>query len=226
MRVLRSNLHSIVAQWKLLAALSVTTAVCLGGYSTRQTWLRVGAESLVCVSSEVPSEAILIDHVEDNYLLFERAQQLQARGAAPMVLVPILSSESNGRPNAVSLGFVELMCRISQIPRCITFHAPSNEPISLNLARHSKRELEARGIKSVVIVTDGFRSRRSLAVYDSILGSSGIAVRCQPVFGSHGPANWFESYHGIQDVMLQFVKFWYYRLFVKSPTSALRVNGD
>ncbi len=202
------------SKYKLVGALLVILAVSLGGYATRKTWLRIGAESLVCSSTEAPSDAVLIDHVDDNYLLFERAQRLQAGGLASIVLVPILSSESNGAPNTVSIEFVDVMCRIARASRCITFHAPADEPISLNLARGSAHELRARGVKSVLLVTDGFRSERALMVYSAVLAPIGITVHCQPVFGTRSPLNWFESLHGIQEVALQFIKLWYYRLVV------------
>jgi hypothetical protein len=198
----------------LVAALLVIVALCLGAYLTRQTWLRIGAESLVCESSDAPSDAILVDHVEHNYLLFERAQRLQARGLATTVLVPILGSESNDEPHSVSLGFVEVMCRIARVADCITFDAPSSEPISLNLARRSAAELQGRGVRSVLLVTSGFRSRRAFTVYSEVLGPRGISVRCQPVFGSRTPANWSGTWHGVQEVGLQFLKLWYYRLIV------------
>ena len=84
--------------------LLVIVALCIGGYATRQTWLRLGAESLVCVPAEEPSDAVLIDNVEYRYVLFERAQRLKARGLASTVLVPILGPVSDSEPNDVSLG--------------------------------------------------------------------------------------------------------------------------
>ena len=194
--------------------LLVAVALCIGGYATRQTWLRLGAESLVCAAAEAPSDAVLIDNVEYKYVLFERAQRLKARGLASTVLVPILGPVSDSEPNAVSLGFVDVMCRIARVSDCITFHVPSVEPISLNLARSTAQELNARGIRSVLLVTDGFRSRRAFDVYAAVLGPLGITVRCQPVFGSHTPLNWSESSHGVEEVGLQFIKLWYYRVIV------------
>jgi hypothetical protein len=194
--------------------LLVIVALCIGGYASRKTWLRLGAESLVCVPSEAPSDAALIDNVDHNYTLFERAQWLKAHGLASIVLVPILSSASDGEPNDVSLGFVDVMCRISRVSDCITFHVPSVEPITLNLARGTAQELNARGIRSMLLVTDGFRSRRAFDVYAAVLNPSGITVHCQPVFGSHTPLNWSESSHGVEEVGLQFIKLWYYRIIV------------
>ena len=196
------------------AALLATVVLCLGGYATRHTWLRLSAESLVCARGEGPSDAILVDNVEYNYLLFERAQELGARGLASTVLVPILGADSGAEPTEVSLGFVDVMCRTARISNCITFNVPSVEPFSLNLARRTAQELQARGIRSVLLVIDGFRSRRDFDLYAAVLGPLKITVHCQPVFGNRTPLNWFDSSHGIQEVGLQLIKLWYYRVIV------------
>lgn len=195
-------------------AVLVLAVLGLGGYLTRDTWLGWGAESLVCKASEAPSDAILIEHVENSYLLFEWARQLQARGLSSTVLVPILVSRQVDRPQAVSIGLVEVMCRAAGIPRCTTFEAPLAEPISLNLARRSAEELRVRGVHSVLLVTGEFRSRRALLIYSKILQPRGIQVHCQPVVGSQNPETWRDTAHGVQEVALQLAKLWYYRLLV------------
>jgi hypothetical protein len=195
--------------WLALAA--VVLCVCIA--ATREYWLRAAGNSLVCEQSAGPSDAILIDNVEANYSLFERAQRLEARGLSKVVLVPVLNSTSD-EPGAVSLGFVHVMCGISRLRNCTTFDAPEREPISLNVARRCAGELRARGIRSVIVVTEGFRSRRAAEIYRGVFAPLGITVWIQPVFGSRTPDNWFRSWHGIQEVGLQFAKLWYYRLAV------------
>ena len=199
---------------KYKAAVLVLAVLGLGAYLSRDTWLGWVVESLVCQPSEAPSDAILIEHVEDSYPLFDRARQLQTRGLASTVLVPILVSRQVDRPQAVALGFVEVMCRTAGLPRCTTFEAPLTEPISLNLARRSAEELGARGVHSVLLVTGGFRSGRALLVYSEVLQPLGIQVHCQPVFGSQNLETWRGTAHGVQDVALQLAKLWYYRLLV------------
>ena len=163
---------------------------------------------------EAPSDAILVDNVEYNYLLFERAQELRARGLASTVLVPILGADSDAEPTEVSLGFVDVMCRTARISNCITFNVPSVEPFSLNLARHTAQELQARGIRSVLLVTDGFRSRRDFDLYAAVLGPLKLPFTVSRSSGTALPLNWFESSHGIQEVGLQLMKLWYYRVIV------------
>src|SRR5215470_2832399 len=198
----------------VIIAVLLGVVICVGGYVTRQTWLRFIADSLICHASEAPSDAILVDLVEQNHLLFERAHQLQAKGLASTVLVPIFTSEGGAAANSVALGFVDVMCRVAQVSDCTPFPASASEPFSLNLARHAAEELRERRIHSVLMVTAGFRSRRAATVYSEVLRPFGITVHCQPVFGRRTPDNWFDSTHGIEDVVLQTAKLLYYQLHV------------
>jgi len=199
------------AKYALLLSAAV---LCVGAYAARHTRLRLSAESLVCVRGEAPSDAILIDNVEYSYLLFEHAQELKSQGLASTVLVPILGEDSEAGPTEVSLGFVDVMCRAAHISECITFSVPAVEPFSLNLARSTAQELQTRGIRSVLLVTDGFRSRRDFDLYAAVLRPLNITVHCQPVFGTRTPLNWSDSTHGVQEVGLQLMKLWYYRITV------------
>jgi len=172
------------------------------------------AEALVCASTELESDATVIDNVDHDYLLFARSKQLLARGLARDVVVPIMRRPAIDEPIEVTLGTVQLMCRIAGLQSCEIFETALEEPISLNLARAVARELEARSIRSVLLVTPGFRSQRALEVYAATFGPAGVAVRCQPVFGAVDSTNWFETAHGVQNVSLQFLKLWYYRILV------------
>ncbi len=188
--------------------------VCGGLVITRDHWLRGLATSLVCQESLGISDAVVIDNVNNNYLLFERAQNLQARGVAETVLIPIMTSETYGQPESVSLGIVQVLCQASRLRNCVTFWVPSSEPISLNIAKRSAEELQARGARSVIIITDGFRSRRSAEIYTHVFRPRGLTNYIQPVFGRQTPGNWFKSLHGLQDIGLQLIKLWYYRIVI------------
>jgi hypothetical protein len=88
------------------------------------------------------------------------------------------------------------------------------EPISLNVAYQIRDYLRAERIRSVLLVTSGFRARRAALIYGAILEEGGVAVSCEPVFGTTTPENWTGTWHGIQDVALQFLKLNYYRVGV------------
>ena len=68
-----------------------------------------------------------------------------------------------------------------------------------------------------MLLSPGFRSYRDDLVYDMVLNPAGIRVCCVPVFGQQTPENWMGTLHGIQEVVLQFLKLQYYRLWVILP---------
>ena len=50
--------------------------------------------------------------------------------------------------------------------------------------------------------------------HDATLGRAGIAVRCEAVQGTRGVDTWAKSWHGVQNVIEQWLKLQYYRLYV------------
>jgi hypothetical protein len=188
--------------------------LALTAYATRGTWLRIGAQSLVCEPGHEASDAILIDLVGRGYPLFERAKVLQDKGLARTILVPVLRDQRQSEPLSLSVAVIDLMCTTAHLAQCITLDVPLAEPISLNMATRIGDDLKSRGVRSILLVTDGFRSKRSAVVYSAILRPLGIAIRCQPVFGTRSTSDWYRSRHGIQDVGLQLLKLLYYRIFV------------
>ncbi len=80
-------------------------------------------------------------------------------------------------PNDVALGIAEVMARIARVGAIEIVPIREVEPITLNAARDVQRFLEREHIRSVIVVTPLFRSRRSALVYGATLGRAGIAVR-------------------------------------------------
>lgn len=198
--------------WKLrLGALAL---VVLTLWLTSGWWTAAIGRSLVCEASLAPSDAILVENFDPDYLLFERARQLRQAGLATRVLVPVWTDPGTSTPNDVSLGIAQVMTRISRIGDIEIIPVHEAEPITLNAARDVQRFLERERIRSVIVVTPLFRSRRSALVYSATLGRAGISVRYQPVRGSRDVNTWTRSWHGIQDVLEQWLKLQYYRLYV------------
>src|SRR3989442_10549816 len=104
---------SIKTQWKLRAAALVV--LVLSGFLTRGLWVPQIGRSLVCVEDLAPSDAILIENLTPNYLLFERAAALKRRGLAPRTLVPVEASSDPEVANAISKGIAELMARQARL---------------------------------------------------------------------------------------------------------------
>jgi len=174
---------------------------------------RIG-KSLVCEERADRSDAILVENFDPEYLEFERAATLKNAGIASRVFVPVSGSADPDYPDASSNGIVEEFARVARLTDLTPIPIHQTEPITLNAAIDVRDFLVKEHIRSVVFVTPGFRSRRSVLVYEKIFTPAGIKFGCVPVFGNQTPDNWTTSWHGIQDVILQLGKLQYYRFYV------------
>jgi uncharacterized SAM-binding protein YcdF (DUF218 family) len=171
---------------------------------------------LTCQEHLNPADAILIDNFDQKYLLFERAASLYNSHYSSRVLVPTSSSED---PEAATLemAIADVMIRIARLKSAeIVPVRQQLEPISLNVAYQIRDYLSAQHIRSVLVVTSGFRARRTGLIYKAILGEAGVAAFCVPVFGTTTPDNWTHTWHGMQEVALEFLKLNYYRILLLS----------
>lgn len=198
--------------WLFRLGLALTAAV--GLWLTAALWTRAIGWSLVCTHDVKPSAAVLIENFDPEYLLFERARGLRQAGIAARVLVPIRIDHQSGNRNAVAMGVADVMARISRIGSIETIPIREVEPISLNAAVDVRRYLQQHGIRSVVLVAPLFRSRRSALVYRAVLASAGIAVGCDVSDGQRAVERWPGTWHGVQNVVEQWVKLQYYRFVV------------
>jgi hypothetical protein len=198
--------------WRFrLAALGI---LVLSLWVARGWWTVALARSLVCEPSGAPSDAILVENFDQEFLVFERASTLRRTGLAPRVLVPVWLDRDGVRLNDVAAGTAEVMARIARLGPVDMVPIREAEPISLNAARDVLSFARREGIRSVLVVSPEFRSRRSALVYGATLGRAGITVRCEPARGPAGVDDWTHTWHGIQDVAQQWGKLQYYRIYV------------
>lgn len=203
--------------WKTTWTFRLVLIILLGAcfFITRGYISEKLAESLVFRGTVEASDAVIIENFDPNYLLFEETSKLVKAGQASRVFVPVSINGSGTGPNRVNQEFVEVMCRISRIGGgCELILIDETEPIRFNAAQQIKNHLQDKGVQSVIVVSPGFSSRRSFLVYQSVFESTDIEVWCLPVFGDRNPANWADTWHGVQEVFLEFGKLWYYRLIV------------
>jgi hypothetical protein len=203
--------------WKLRLALLLLVILIMSVtliWVTREFWSRRVAQSLICTEQIGHSDIILVDNLAPDYLLFERAAALHKARFAPRVLIPVQISRGSERANAVSIGIAELMARVAQMqaPEIIPIRAM--EPISLNAAYKVRDFLLKEHLRTVIIVAQGFRSKRLSLTYQAALAPAGITVSCLPVFVGAAPENWSQSWHGIQEVTEQFLKLQFYKFYI------------
>jgi hypothetical protein len=194
--------------------LGLLALVVIALWLTSGWWTAAIGRSLVCDGNLAPSDAILVENFDPDYLLFERATRLRRAGVAARVLVPIGTDPGTQEPNDVALGVARVMVGIARTGPVEIVPTRQIEPITLNAARDVQRFLEREHIRSVIVVTPLFRSHRSMLVYAATLGRAGIAIRCAPVEGARGVKTWIRSWHGIQEVVEQWIKLQYYRVYV------------
>ncbi len=197
--------------WKLrLGVVVLLLAIVL---LTRGLWTARIGQSLVCPEQSPRSDALLLENFDPDYLVFERAATLQRAGVAGRVVVPVTADDFGG-PNIIKKGVAELMARVARLENIEVIPIPEIEPISLHAAQAIRDYLTAQHVGSVIVVSPGFRSRRSALVYNAAFTPAGIRLSCVPVFGTKTPEDWTDTWHGIQDVFLQYFKLEYYRFYV------------
>src|SRR5262249_24034251 len=105
--------NTLKTTWKLRA--SVLLLAILVPMVTRGYWTVALAESLMCAETITPSDALLLENFDPDYLVFEKAEALQRQGVASRVFVPALATSPDREPDAFQVGVVELMARISRV---------------------------------------------------------------------------------------------------------------
>jgi hypothetical protein len=214
-----SRKESPKTTWKFRLALLLLGVLLVS--VTRGFWiLRIG-QSLVCAEEMRPSDVILVENFAvSDYLCFERAAALYQAGLAARVLIATAASREPEGAHAVSQDVAKLKARMAQLPNPELLPIWIHRPNSLNAAYQIRDFLTKQHLKSVLVVTDGFRSQRSALIYHAVLDPDGIKVGCMPVFGQITPTNWTKTWHGIAKITRQFLKLQYYRFYVLSTLSA------
>jgi hypothetical protein len=210
--------------WKFRVGLVALVLAAM--WLTRGWWTVALARSLVCDGNRAPSDAILVENFDPDYLTFERARQLRQAGLGTRVLIPVRYDLGTGRPNIVALNVAEMMAKLAGLGTIDIVPIRDEEPISLNAALDVRRFIQRERIRSVIVVSPFFRSRRSALVYGATLAPAGITVTCEPGSGIRGVDTWTQTWHGVQDVAEQWLKLQYYKLYVLPFRLRLQTTAD
>jgi hypothetical protein len=205
--------ESLRTTWTFRFLFVTLVAILLA--ATRSSWERAIGSSLVCRQDMAPSDALLLDNLDPDYLVFERATGLYHANVARRAFVPMpAKSVAEPRtPNTISAGLADLMARVAHLPAFEVIPVVETEPITLNVARQVRARLLQEGVKTVTVVSPSLRSQRTMMIYSKAFAPE-IAVRCVAVFGLTKAENWTRQWHGLQQVGLQFLKLQYYRFWV------------
>src|SRR5437773_10331651 len=99
--------ESIKTTWKLRLAMVIL--VILLGSLTRGLWIPSIGWSVVCPEEVGPSDVILVENFNSNYLLFERASALQKAALSARVLIPTPTPPAPDVANTAFAAFVKVM---------------------------------------------------------------------------------------------------------------------
>ena len=197
--------------WKFRVGFVVL--VLAAAWLTSRWWTDAIARSLVCETNGAPSDAILVENFDPDYRTFEHATRLRKAGYASRVLVPVARDPGTLDVKPVERATAEMLARLSRLGDFEFVPIQTVEPISLNAARDVLHFVQKERIRSLLVVSPLFRSRRSALVYEATLGRAGITVRCEPV-RPRDLAWWANSWHGVEYIAEQWLKLQYYRLYV------------
>jgi hypothetical protein len=199
--------------WKF--RLAVLALLVAGLWLTSGWWTVALGRQLVCNADLARSDAIVVENFDTwSPLLFESAARLRREGFAARVVVPVNANPGTSTPDQVALALTEVLVRQARLGDIEIVAIEKAEPISLNAARSLQAFMTKEQIKSVIVVTPMLRSRRSVLVYGAVLAGEGIRVHCYPVKGGWNVETWTSQWHGVQEVLQQWVKLLYYRLYV------------
>ena len=201
-----------VTTWKLrfLALLLPFAAL----YLTYPAWLVAVGASLIHDDKPLSADVLLLENYDTDYLVFESAEALLRAGYSTRVLVPVLAEDQTMEPGSVHKAFAEVMGRVAGIGSFEIIPVLHTEPVTLSVAVQVAKYLENNGIRSVLVVSPRFRSTRSHLVYNHVLGPRGIRVQIVSARAPISVDDWWHSWHGVQDIWLEFSKLLYYRFWV------------
>jgi hypothetical protein len=205
-----------VTTWKFRIIALLVIASLL--YATYPAPLVAIGRSLVHQEKLEPADLILLENFDSDYSVFAAGENLVREGYSSRVLVPVQATEQT----AVETGFAEVLSRVVGIEKYEVLPVRYSEPISLNVARQIADFAATEGVRSIIVVSPRFRSARSYLVYRSIFTPRGIRVQGLAADSSRSPGDWWHSWHGVQDIGLEYGKLLYYRLWVLRFGAGLR----
>ena len=209
---------------KLFAFVCLGVALILLGLFYQP--ILIGAGRYFAPESPGRADAVILEGTE---LIRDDAVKiglkLLSTGKARRLVVVYQDSENErifGRPENYSLYLTrelgELGLRKDQI---IVLEVPIEHPITLTEARIVLSNLSKGGIKSAILVAEGFHTRRSLWTYRQVGLPLGIEIIPSPYFIKYNNKTWWQETDGIREFYEESLKFFYYLVRGYIPVKSL-----
>jgi len=187
-------------------------AVALAVLSSRSIFLHVG-RSMAPEAFGTAEVLVLEGGVGiDKRLLVEAVRQMRWGRAAHLVLV---THQTAGKPSPYEIKAADrIEASLHQLgfpnDRFTIILAPNTHPITLNEASIVLKKLSADGVRSAVLMTDGFHERRSYLVYMQVGTPLGIKITPSTAFLDYTPENWWATRLGWYEFFEESAKTTYY----------------
>jgi hypothetical protein len=101
---------------------------------------------------------------------------------------------------------------------------PDDHPITFREAQIVLSHLSEQGVKSAILLAEGFHTRRSFWTYKEVGLLKGIKIIPHPYFMKYMPENWWQKKRGIYVFIIELLKFVYYLLCGYIPIKSLLVT--
>jgi hypothetical protein len=98
---------------------------------------------------------------------------------------------------------------------------PVAHPVTLGEAQFVLSVLSKNGVRSAILLADGFHIRRSYWAYKEVGSSFGIEIIPCPYFVSYRNENWWRKIEGVRAFARELAKFVYYVLCGYIPVKSL-----
>ena len=85
-----------------------------------------------------------------------------------------------------------------------------HHPITLIEARGAVETISKEGVKSAILLSEGFHARRSYLVYQHVCSPFQIKIFPSACFNSYQLDHWWSQERGLRDFVMEFLKLTYY----------------
>lgn len=101
---------------------------------------------------------------------------------------------------------------------------PIDHPITLREAQIVLSELSQNGVKSAILLSEDFHTRRSFWTYKQVGLPLGIKIIPVPYYLSYGKDDWWKDIGEVYSFVEEWLKFFYYILYGYIPVKSLLVT--
>jgi uncharacterized SAM-binding protein YcdF (DUF218 family) len=105
--------------------------------------------------------------------------------------------------------------------RIQVIEVPPDHPVTFGEAQIVLSILSKSGVRSAILLADGFHTRRSFWAYKQVGSSLGIEIIPCPCFVSYRNENWWRKTEGVRAFARELAKFVYYVLCGYIPVKSL-----